>query len=409
MTHSGTTLFRPLLGILIGVGLLCFLSQNAEARKPRAKYVILVSMDGFRHDYMDMYSAPNIAQMAEVGVSTVMIPSYPASTFPNHYALATGLVPDHNGIVNNSFWDPTIKEYYSMGGVNKNNPVFFLGEPIWNTAERQGIISATNYWVGSDVKIQGKYPTYYREYKSDELLSYEARTDSTLALLAKPRKERPRLLLLYFDEPDHTGHLEGPYGEGVKEQVARVDQMIGRLRAGIRRMGLRKKVDLIVLSDHGMTEISPERLVSPSKYIKEEWTEHMIYGTPTSIFSKDEACRDSILTALRGVEHIQVWRKEEIPAELGYGSSPRIGDIVVAPDLGWQFSDRPPRNKGTHGFSPYDSEMQTVFRAEGPDFRKGYKAPTFRNVSIYPLICHILGIEPSPNDGDLDEVKGMLR
>lgn len=382
--------------------------QGLDARKKgKAEYVILVSMDGFRHDYVLTYSAPTLREMEATGVSTAMLPSYPASTFPNHYAIATGLVPDHNGLVNNSFWNPDAGDFYSMGGPNRDNPAFYLGEPIWNTASRQGVLSGVNYWVGSEYAIGGKRPAYYRPYDNN-LLSYEARTDSTLALLRKPLGERPRLLMLYFDEPDHTGHRFGPSAPETGAQVARVDSMICRLRRGIRKMGLEKKVDLIVLSDHGMAEISPDRVVSPSKYLKEEWYEHMIYGIPTSIFSRNEQCRDSILTALRDVEHIHVWKKEEIPAELDYGTSNRIGDIVVAPDTGWQFSDRPSRNKGTHGYFPQDPRMQTVFRAEGPDFRKGFKAAQFRNVSIYPLVCWILGIEPSPNDGDIGEVAPML-
>lgn len=384
-------------------------SQGMDARKKgKAEYVILVSMDGFRHDYVIKYSTPTLNEMAKTGVSTAMLPSFPASTFPNHYALATGLVPDHNGLVNNSFWNPDANDFYSMGGPNRDNPAFYLGEPIWNTASRQGILTGVHYWVGSEYAINGKRPAYYRPYDNN-LLSYEARTDSTLALLKKPKALRPRLLMLYFDEPDHTGHSFGPDSDETGAQVARVDSMICRLRKGIKEMGLQKKVDLIVLSDHGMAEISPDRVVKPSDYLKEEWYDRMVVGTPTSIFSKNEQCRDSIMAALKGVEHIHVWKKEDIPAELDYGTSNRIGDILVAPDAGWQFRDRPSPGKGAHGYFPSDSQMQTVFRAEGPDFRKGFEAAQFRNVSIYPLICWILGIEPSPNDGDLGEIKDMLR
>jgi len=382
---------------------------NGEARKPKARYVILVSMDGFRHDYPLMYETPVLDEMARNGVSTAMLPSFPASTFPNHYALATGLVPDHNGIVNNSFWDSERKEYYSMGGENRSDATFYLGEPIWNTAQRQGIIAGVNYWVASDFGVNGKHPRYYRVYDNDNLLSYEARVDSTIALMLKPVKDRPRLLLLYFDEPDHTGHVFGPHSPETAACVNRVDSMIGRLREGLKAHGLDKKTDLIVLADHGMVEVSPDRLVNPFDYINRDWCSNIIQGTPTSIFSKNEACRDSILTALKGVEHIYVWKKEEIPAELNYGTSPREGDIIVAPALGWQFYSRPSKSKGAHGYFPSYAEMQTVFRAEGPDFKKGYAAPQFRNVSVYPFICWLLGIEPAPNDGDRSEMMPMVK
>ena len=384
------------------------LALPVSARKPKAKYVIMVSMDGFRYDYPEKYGAPNLDKIALNGVSTDMLASFPSSTFPNHYAIATGLVPDHNGLVNNSFWDPDLKEYYSLSGPNKDNPAFYLGEPIWNTAQRQGVLAGINYWVGSEFEIGGSRPKYYRPYDNATLLNYEERTDATLAFLSMPKKDRPRLIMLYFDEPDHTAHANGPDSPLVGEQVARVDAMIGRLREGIRRKGLQNKVDLIVLADHGMTEISPERVVKPSDYIKPEWYDHIVTGIPTSIFSKPEY-RDSIYNAMKDIPHVHVWKKEEIPAELNYGSSNRVGDIVVAPDLGWQVTEVASRNKGAHGFFPWEKEMQPVFRAEGPDFKKNVRVPQFRNVSVYPLVCWILGIEPAPNDGDFEEVRPMLK
>jgi len=386
---------------------LCF-SIRTEAKCPPRRYVIVVSLDGFRWDYPQMYDAPNIDAIAANGVSTAMWASYPASTFPNHYAIATGLVPDHNGLVNNSFWAPDMDGYYSIGGPNKAVPGYYLGEPVWLTAMRQGVKAATVYWVGSDVAVQGKYPTYWRNYSDRPLLEYEARIDEVLGFLEMPKKERPHLIMVYFDEPDHSGHSYGPRSEEVRSAVKKVDEMIGRLREGIAKSRLASQIDLIVLSDHGMTDISYERCINPYEYIKKEWCERILMGTPTSIFTKPEF-RDSVYNALQGVEHISVWKKEEIPSELNYGTSCRIGDIVVAPDLGWQVIERPRSHPGAHGYSPYEPDMQPIFRAEGPDFRKGFVAASFRNVSVYALVCHLLGIEPAPNDGSLDEVKQLLK
>lgn len=380
----------------------------SDARKPRAKYVIVISMDGFRHDYPDLYYTPNLDQMERNGIAADMIPSYPSSTFPNHYTIATGLVPDHNGLVNNTFWDEDLQKMYSIGGTVKEDPAFYLGEPLWNTAERQGVKAGITYWVSSEFGVGGRNPSYFLKY-DDNLISFEERIDRTLSLMKLPKAERPRLLMIYFDEPDHAGHQYGPLDLRVADQVERVDRMVGRLRDGLKAAGLARKTDLIVLADHGMAEISPLRVVNPYKYIKEEWCERIIFGTPTAIFSKDAACRDSLYNALQAMEHVRVWKKEEIPAELNYGTSPRIGDIVIDPDLGWQISSRFPTNRGTHGFDPAYTDMHTVFRAEGPDFKKGIRIPAFRNTAIYPLVCRLLRIEPAPNDGRIEEVLPMLR
>ena len=372
------------------------------------RYVIVVSLDGFRWDYPTIHGCPNVDAIAANGVSTAMWASYPASTFPNHWALATGLVPDHNGIVNNSFWAPDMDGYYSIGGPNKSVSGYFLGEPIWVTAERQGIRTATIYWVGSDLADPDRHATYWKNYSDLPLLEYEDRISLALSYLELPKKERPHLIMIYFDEPDHSGHSYGPRSAEVGAAVTRVDEMVGRLREGIARSKYASQIDLIVLADHGMTDISYDRCVKPSDYIREEWYDRIITGTPTSIFTKPEY-RDSVYNAFVGVEHVSVWKKEEIPAELCYGSSPRIGDIVVAPDLGWQVGERPRSYPGAHGYNPYEPDMQPIFRAEGPDFKKGFIAASFRNVCLYPLVCYLLGIQPAPNDGSLEEVKQLLK
>ena len=394
--------------LLSPIALLLLFSAVLVAQ-PKDRYVFVVSMDGFRADYIEKTRTPNFDKMARAGVSAVMTPSYPASTFPNHYTLATGLYPDHNGIVNNSFWDPDHQNLYKISGPSKCETYFYLGDPIWNTVQRQGVIAATCYWVGSEYPIGGQLPRYYKRYTRYEIIPNKARIDTTLAWLQLPETVRPHLVMLYFNEPDHTGHMEGPGSKKTLKKVREMDKLLGRIRKGIAKLPIAGQIDLIVLSDHGMAEVSPERCVSADNNLKKSWAERIVYGNPTSIFSKDAACRDSIITALSGLEQIHVRKKEEIPAELPYGSSPRIGDVGVAPELGWRFTDRPGTLKGAHGFFPSYPEMHVVFRATGPDFKKGYKAEGFRNVSIYPLICHLLQIQASPNDGALEEVQGMLK
>ena len=104
-----------------------------------------------------------------------------------------------------------------------------------------------------------------------------------------------------------------------------------------------------------------------------------------------------------------MWKKEEIPAKLNYGSSDRIGDIVVAPELGWQFTDVPRALKGAHGYFPQSPDMQVMFRACGPDFKAGYESKGFVNVDIYPLLAHLLKITPEKTDGQFERIKDILK
>lgn len=394
--------FFFLLLLLLCVG--CQTRQGTEKN-----YTVIVSLDGFRWDYPQIHHTPHLDKMAEEGVQAVMLPSYPASTFPNHYTLATGLVPDHHGIVNNYFWDAENQRTYSMGdSLTRNNPDYYLGEPIWITAQKQGVKTGNVYWVGSDIPMKGGFPTYFKVWADEPRLTFEERVEEVIRLLEMPEAERPRLIMAYFEEPDHNGHIYGPRSEETGQVVARLDSLMGNLQQRIQALPIGDKVNLIVTSDHGMTEVSDERFVCINDYIKPEWCEKVVAFSPTSIFTK-EGYRDSVLMALKGVEHIHVWKKEDVPAELVYGRSDRLGDVIVAPDLEWQFGDEPRHLKGAHGYFPQSPDMQVMFRACGPDFKEGYQAETFVNVDIYLLLSHLLGVVPEPTDGRWERVKDILR
>ena len=345
-----------------------------------------------------------------------MEPSFPASTFPNHYTLATGLVPDHHGLVNNSFWDPGREYSYSMSDpACRYDPYYYGGEPIWITAQRQGVKTGNVYWVGSDIPIKDEYPTYYRNWDEDPHWDFEERVDEIVRLLSLPESERPRLVMGYFDEPDHTGHVYGPISTETKEMVEHMDSLMHGLYLRLKALPYGDRINFIVLSDHGMEEISPERFVSWHNEIPEGWAENVKGTSPTSIFVK-EGYVDSLYNRLSKVEHLSVWKHGEVPGELNYGTSERLGDLIVAPDLGWQFASSPSKNNGAHGYSPKEPDMMVMFRAVGPDFKEGYEAPftegeqsAFRNVDIYPLLCKLLGIKPAATDGKLERIVNILK
>ena len=368
---------------------------------------IVVSLDAFRWDYPTIYNTPWLDSIAANGVAATMVPSYPSSTFPNHFTLATGLVPDHHGIVNSQFWAPEKGELFSMGdSATRYNPYYFGGEPIWVTAKKQGVKSASIYWVGSDVAIQGLYPDYYLRWDNEPRLTYPQRVEEALRIAKLPESERPSLLMVYFDEPDWTTHHYGPIAQESEAVIEELDSLMGILYRGLKELDY--GVNLIVTSDHGMTEISDEKFISIEQTVNPDWVERIVSTNPTSIFCK-EGCRDSLFNQLSKVKHISVWRKEEVPAHLNYGTSNHLGDIIVAPDLGWQFATTPRGLNGAHGYDINEPDMQIIFRACGPDFKRGYTLPhTFSNVDLYSILAELLKIEPAKTDGSLEKVQELF-
>lgn len=368
---------------------------------------IVVSLDAFRWDYPTIYNTPWLDSIAANGVAATMVPSYPSSTFPNHFTLATGLVPDHHGIVNSQFWAPEKGELFSMGdSATRYNPYYFGGEPIWVTAKKQGVKSASIYWVGSDVAIQGLYPDYYLRWDNEPRLTYPQRVEEALRIAKLPESERPSLLMVYFNEPDWTTHHYGPIAEESEAVIEELDSLMGILYRGLKELDY--GVNLIVTSDHGMTEISDEKFISIEQSVNPNWVERIVSTNPTTIFCK-EGCRDSLFEQLSKVKHISVWRKEEVPAHLNYGTSNHLGDLIVAPDLGWQFATTPRGLNGAHGYDINEPDMQIIFRACGPDFKRGYTLPhSFSNVDLYSILAELLKIEPAKTDGSLEKVQELF-
>ena len=370
-------------------------------------YTVVVSLDGFRWDYPQWYDTPFFDQMAAEGVESGLIPSFPSKTFPNHYTLATGLYPDHHGIIANNFLDPASGRTYKLSDPStKLDPTFYGGEPIWVTAQKNGLRAVSFFWAGSDVKIGGMYPWRYFSYDDDPRLTNDQCVNGIIDMLLLPESERPHLIMAYFDQPDHDGHTYGPQDKHTRQAVLMMDSLMHRLYDGIRALPIGQEVNLIILSDHGMTTLDEARVVDLSKVLKKEWLIAADGDVPANLNVKP-TCVDSVCNALAGIEHIQYWRKADIPSYLHFGTHPRVGEVVVLPDLGWVVEDKLSKY-GTHGFDPNFNDMHALFRAVGPDFAH-VKRPHFRNIDVYPLLCHLLGITPAPCDGNFEEISDMLK
>jgi alkaline phosphatase D len=181
---------------------------------------------------------------------------------------------------------------------------------------------------------------------------------------------------------------------------------------GISRLPHHDKINVIVLSDHGMGEIDGSRAVVLADYIDTTWIAEAQGGNPVWTLQAADGFHDSVAAALAKVPHITWWASGEMPERLHYGTNPRTLDFVVAADSSWSVGYKTAGSyyRGTHGYDNANADMHTIFYAAGPAFRNdGFVNPPFANVSVYPLMCKILGIEPAPNDGNIEEVAGMLK
>lgn len=381
--------------------------------------VILISLDGFRYDYLDKYKPPMLTELAKNGVRAKwMIPSFPTKTFPNHYTIATGLYPQNHGIVENNVYD--FGKVFSMSKFEEvTDPRWWWGEPIWVTAEKQGQRSAAYFFVGTGTEIEGELPSIYRHYNGR--VPNIMRVDKILSWLDLPVAERPTMLSMYFSTTDDVGHEFGPDAEETRYAVLEVDEYIARLMRGLKQRGIDKSVNVIIVSDHGMASYSPKNTTFLDDYFDFDLAEKILWTSEiVQIFPKPGRT-DEIYAKIRDLPHVTCWLKGQIPARLYYNEGRRIAPIVCSSEIGWVTTNRKrhadwyedldekDRIRGAHGYDNRYQEMQATFIGYGSAFKKGFVAQPFENIHVYELMCKILGLKPAKNDGDLNQIKSMLR
>lgn len=405
---------KKILAILLTTSLLLTISFSfkKDTRRPYKSYVVLVSMDAFRWDYDNIYNTPNLNKLAEDGVKAGrLIPSFPTVTFPNHYTIATGLYPDHHGIVNNNFPAPELGLYYRIGDRTAvENPAFYGGEPIWKTAEDQNMRAASFYWVGSEAPVGGMQPTYWKKF--DESVAFGSRIDTVIKWLSYPMEKRPGFVTLYFEEPDAVSHAAGPVSPATGEVVETLDSLIGVLRLKLSELPFGNRINLIVLSDHGMGPVSPSRYINITGVVPQRMIAGIFGGNPVYTINPAEGKTDSVLALLNQKKGLKAWRKSEVPSRLHYGTNPRIPEVVVVADSSWSIGTRPDGSGirgGAHGYDNANTDMHAIFYAAGPAFKKGYSFDKLNNTDIYNLICRILKIKPAPNDGNIKNILQILK
>ena len=380
------------------------------ATESRAPVTILVSIDGFRPDYLRRGYTPNLDALAAGGVQGEMRPSFPTLTFPNHEAMITGLYPDHNGVVSNTMYDvrrPDAK-FTISDAPQATDPLWWDGgEPLWIAAEKSGIRTGVMFWPGVESGYDGKRPSEWSRYDANYLGDQRVRT--VLDWMRRPAAIRPKLAIAYFDLVDKTGHKKGPMAPETLAAVRTTDAWIGDLLAGLRELG--QPANIIIVSDHGMREVDPARSVLLGSMLPKgsyRWAQWGPFGAIDAMPGYEAPVAAALL---KPNPLMQCWRKSELPARFHYGTHPRVAQFICLAQPGAEVVDTPPTNHGDHGYDPDDPDMAATFIASGPAIRPGAPAPAkFDNVDIYPLMRRLIGLPPAAKiDGSDAPFRGVLK
>lgn len=394
----------------------------AHTQKREVPYVVLVSIDGFRYDYVDQFNPPYLKSFISKGSKAeALIPSFPSKTFPNHYTIVTGLNPGNHGLVDNTFYDRQRDVIYKMDKKELvTDPFFYGGVPLWELAKRNNVKSASFFWPGSEMTEEVRRPDYFIPFDDD--FDNDLRVDGVINWLKLPEAERPHFITLYFSIVDHAGHDFGPAAEETKQAVLKVDSLLSRLMKGIE--STRLPVNVILVSDHGMYELTKKEstYIFLDELINKKNTAVKLAngGTQTHLYFKNVKARDSVYTVLKKQEgNFTVLKKEEFPTHWNYQHD-RVGDIILEAKPGYYIREgsrerfmkslKVGEKFGVHGYDPLlTKDVNGIFIARGPNIEPGITVPPFQNIHIYPLIAKILELPIPKIDGSKDVLMKVYR
>lgn len=394
-----------LLALLVFSGLVTGCRGNASSSLPPR--LLLVSFDGFRADYLQNYEFPHLQNFIKEGVLVEHVKNvFITKTFPNHYSIVTGLYEESHGIVANSMYDAVTKKHFSDS--NDKDP-FWWNEavPIWVTNQLQeNRSSAAAMWPGTDVPIHNATPSHFMNYSPS--VTFTERLNNITEWLSTSSPP-VTFATLYWEEPDASGHKYGPEDkENMHRVLKEVDGHIGELVQKLKMSGLWESLNVIITSDHGMSQCSESRLINLDLCVdRSDYS--LVDSSPvaavlpkiniTEVYDKLKNCSP----------HMNVYLKEDIPNRFYYQHNDRIQPIILVADEGWTIVQNESLPKlGDHGYDNSLPAMHPFLAAHGPAFHRGYKQSTMNIVDIYPMMCHILGLKPQPHNGTLGHTKCLL-
>lgn len=391
------------------------LKENAPEQRAKP-YVLMILIDGYRHDYNSLYHPKILSQFEKEGSGAkALIPIYPSKTFPNHYAMMTGLYAENHELVSNQFIDPSDFKVFKMGdSIAAKEERWFQGKPLWYLAEKQGMLTACYFWVGCEASIKGIHSQYSESY--DDHIPYNVRVEKVLNWLRLPEARRPHLLTLYFPGVDSAGHRFGTHSEELKKAINEVDEAIGQLQAGLKTLPF--SVNTIIVSDHGMQDLDPTKVVVVDDNIDLSSFEIIGWGPQVQLYLKpnqDSALISNTVSKLNS-KNIHVYTRSSIPSSYHYRKTNKVGDIIIEAKAPYSLifkKDKGNLNKlsgANHGYHPSNKNMWGIFFAQGPGFKKGIKIKPIENINLYPLVLNLLHLTPEGKmDGQLQHVHQILK
>ncbi|CAG7821731.1 unnamed protein product [Allacma fusca] len=392
--------------------------------------LMIFMLDGMRWDYVSRLQnrMPGFSRFLSEGVQTEYVETiFPVVSYAAWTTLSTGVYPETHGIMGNYMVDleedPTGNDIFRLGDRSTTTKAKWWqnSEPIWITATRQKKRTFLRYWSRCDVPFNSLTPEECSGYSSAGGVQS---INKTLSVGLEKLRDGFDLVMLYGEEIDNLGHKYGPDSYEMQTALLELDAVFMEFLEGLDKYPrLRKKLNIIIVSDHGMTDVRPSRGVTYLRlddYIDKRDILRIVEDGSFMNIQPIKSSVNYVYEQLKQIPGVDVYKKADIPENLHYKNNRIVLDILLVSRVGYivvglQSAKQIPRPHpqqsyriGVHGYTPALSDIRAIFYARGPAFKKNEVFPPINMVDIYQLYTHCLGIAPQPNNGTWTNVVGML-
>jgi predicted AlkP superfamily pyrophosphatase or phosphodiesterase len=423
--------------------ILCF-SASAKpvlAQSSAARQVIVISIDGmtpaeYEETAAHQLKIPTLSAMRTAGcASPGVLGELPASTYPNHTSMVTGVSPALHGVVSNTPIDPFNLEnggwYYYADKIQV--------PAIWQAMRHAGIKTAAVSWpvtVGAEVDfLLPEYrpvrteedaalmraistPGLFREAEAagkglGPKMGDAWRTAAAIDIL---KNHQPRILFLHLSGLDEAQHKYGPHTPETHAELETLDGYVGKIRAFVEASGKGKDTAWMIVSDHGFLGVS--KVMNPMAALREaglittdangKVTAWKVYprNSTGSFFldAKDKTDRESIAKATAVMQELAkdpangIAKIDTVEDLKQQGTDPDAF-LAVEAARGFGFGNAivgelrtASPQKGAHGYSPSLPELHSSLILFGAGVARCESLPNARIVDIGPTAAALLGV-----------------
>jgi glycosyltransferase involved in cell wall biosynthesis len=391
----------------------------------KKKVVLLVLVDGFRHDYVNLIDAPFLHQLAKQNIDGIVRETFAFELRPAFFA---GLQPEECGVAHMFYYNPQGSPFRNIDVRDRDRSR--ITHELRAEAERRGYslvkfigscgeiplpllkyFDFSEKYFTADRSSLGSHRTLFDYLREDHKkwlwIAYPDGPGTTVGVLDEfHRRFSPAqdFIYLHFSELDWIGHQFGPHSDEQKKVLREIDDAISKVYAK-----LNQTFDVIhgvIFGDHGQVKIQKnidiESLLRTSGLVLEKDYICFLDSTQARFWCFNDTARRTIIELLSKVADGTLLTEADLFRLHFRFSDHRFGELIFVMNdetgIFPNYFQRATAFKGLHGYLPEVDGNWAKLIISGCNVQRQVTAP-IELVDLFPTLLQLFGYRPSVHAG----------